>query len=411
MAVGADGMTVFHPNAGDEPALRGLSAEARLATLPGVDGVGESVVRPRPASAWTRIVPDGRATLELALFALPALLAPLLLFKYLAGTYHERPITLDGRYYPDGGFLFDLHVMWKAGHDIVLGHSPYPFVYPAPAAVLMVPFGALPWKVAVVAFALAVYATAVAALRLVGVRDWRCYGAALGSLPGFTAVTAGTLSWPLAFGAAAAWRYRERRWVVAASIVGVVVTKLFLWPLFIWLVATRRLRTAVTTAALGLVVVIGSWAVIGFDGLLDYPHRLGRTAGLEQTKSFSVFSLMRLLGAGSREAHVALAALTLVAVATIFLAARGEDGDRRAFACAVGAGLLLSPIVWPHYLVLGFIVLALYQPRLGAAWIVPVFLWVLPWQPNRVSSLLTAFAVILVAGTLAVRRELPARRA
>ena len=143
------------------------------------------------------------------------------------------------------------------------------------AAVLMVPFGALPWKVAVVAFALAVYATAVAALRLVGVRDWRCYGAALGSLPGFTAVTAGTLSWPLAFGAAAAWRYRERRWVVAASIVGVVVTKLFLWPLFIWLVATRRLRTAVTTAALGLVVVIGSWAVIGFDGLLDYPHRLG----------------------------------------------------------------------------------------------------------------------------------------
>src|SRR5207247_2331922 len=123
---------------------------------------------------------------------------------------------------------------------------------------------------------------------------------------GFTAVTAGTLSWPLAFGAAAAWRFRERRWIVAASIVGVVVTKIFLWPLVIWLVATRRLRTAVTTVGLGVVVVFASWAVIGFDGLLDYPHRLGRTAGLEQKKSFSVFSFMRLLGLSPGVAHAIL---------------------------------------------------------------------------------------------------------
>ena len=56
---------------------------------------------------------------------------------YLIGAYHPRPGVLEGKYYPDGGFLFDLHTMWQAGHDVVTLHSPYPFVYPAPAALVM----------------------------------------------------------------------------------------------------------------------------------------------------------------------------------------------------------------------------------------------------------------------------------
>ena len=123
-----------------------------------------------------------RAVGEVLFFALPALIAPMLLLEYLIGTYHVHPLTVGGRYFPDGGFLFDLHVLWKAGHDIVTGHSPYPFVYPAPAAILMTPFGALPWTVAVAAFAVGTIAATVCALRVLGVRDWRCYGAALASL-------------------------------------------------------------------------------------------------------------------------------------------------------------------------------------------------------------------------------------
>src|SRR2546423_9196156 len=132
-----------------------------------------------------------RAFVETAVFILPAFLGPAAIVAYLVGRYHVHPLTVDGKHFPDGGFLFDLHVMWKAGHDVVTGHSPYPFVYPAPAAILMVPFGILPWKVAVVAFSLTVMATAVLTLRVLGVRDWRCYAAALGSLPGVPAVTAG----------------------------------------------------------------------------------------------------------------------------------------------------------------------------------------------------------------------------
>jgi hypothetical protein len=345
---------------------------------------------------------------DVGLFVIPALISPFLLFRYLIGTFHEHPFTMNGQFYPDGGFLFDFHVMWNAGHAIVLGHSPYPFVYPAPAAILMVPFGALPWKVAVVAFALGLYASAFFTLRLLGVRDWRCYGAALGSLPGVTAVTAGTLSWPLALGAALVWRYRHKRWVVAAAIVGVIVTKLFLWPLVVWLIATRRFRTALTTVGLGIVVVFGSWAVIGFDGLLEYPRRLGGIASVEQEKGWSLFPLMRSLGVPPSTAHLVLVFLTLAAVAGIVLIARRPDGDRRAFAVAVGAALLLAPIVWPHYLVLLFVVLALFRQSLSAAWTVPLLYWVLPYwvfhgSRGHAWSILIAFAITLL-GALAARR-------
>ena len=373
-------------------------------------GVDIAQVQRVKVSAPTTKAPRFGGFFDVGLFVIPALISPLLLFRYLIGTFHEHPFTMDGHYYPDGGFLFDFHVMWNAGHAIVLGHSPYPFVYPAPAALLMVPFGALPWKVAVVLFALGLYASAFFTLRVLGVRDWRCYGAALGSLPGVTAVTAGTLSWPLALGAALAWRYRNRRWVVAAAIVGVIVTKLFLWPLVIWLIATRRFRTTLTTAVVGIIVVFGSWAVIGFDGMLEYPRRLGGIASVEQEKGWTIFPLMRSLGVSAGTAHLVLLFLTLAAIAGIILIARGADGDRRAFAAAIGAALLLAPIVWPHYFVVLFVVLALYRRSLSAAWIVPLLYWVLPYwvfhgSRGHAWSILIAFAITLLVALAAWRAK------
>src|SRR5438874_8273014 len=219
---------------------------------------------------WDRFVAHVRIALEATFFVLVPFFAPAVIVAYLIGAYHSHPGSVDGIYFPDGGFLFDLHVMWKAGHDIVTGHSPYPFVYPAPAAFLMVPFGILPWKLAVVAFSLFVAGALFLTLRLLGVRDWRCYGIAYASAPFVGSIAVGTLSTFLALCAAAAWRYRDRRWLVAAAIAAAVVTKVFLWPLAIWLVATRRLRSAATTVFVGAVTLFGCWAMIGFAGLTGY---------------------------------------------------------------------------------------------------------------------------------------------
>jgi alpha-1,2-mannosyltransferase len=378
----------------------------------GVNEGGLRFVPGRPRRQPTAGASHLRGFAEVAFFVLPAFIAPMLLFEYLVGTYHVHPLIVGGRYFPDGGFLFDLHVLWKAGHDVVMGHSPYPFIYPAPAALFMVPFGALPFKVAVVAFALVAAGATVLTLRLLGVRDWRCYGIALGWMPTTSTITLGAFSTLLALGAAVAWRYRDRRFVVAFAIAAVVTTKVFLWPLFVWLLATRRFRTGITTVVSGAVLVLGCWAVIGFQGMLDYPHQLRSLAGNQEARSYSPTALMQSLGLSMHEAHIGLAVLAIIVVAAILVVARGADGDRRAFAVALGAALVLSPIVWVHYLVLLYVVVALYKKRVSAAWIVPLAYWTLPSQDSQGSAsiILRLYVITAVAVALAVaqRRLRPA---
>jgi len=354
------------------------------------------------SARWRGVLTAPRTIFEALFFVLLPLTGPAMIVAYLVGAYQPKPGIVDGKYFPDGGFLFDLHVMWNAGHDVVTGHSPYPFVYPAPAAFLMAPFGALPWSVAVVAFTLSLVVALVLTLRLLEVRDWRCYAVVLACLPMASSVMIGTLSPFLALGAAAAWRYRDRRWVVATAIAAVVVTKILLWPLAIWLVATRRFRSAAATVTVGICLLFSSWALLGFNGLLDYPHRLGRVAGLEQDKSYSPFALFRSLGMPTASARLALVALAIVAVAAVIAVARGNDGDRRSFVVALLAGLLLSPIVWLHYLVVLVVPIALYRPRLGAAWLVPLAYWFFPGQENHGSARNIALMFVLTAATLAL---------
>jgi hypothetical protein len=376
-----------------------------------VRGLPVRTIRRRDAGA--AVLTHGRGIGEVFFFVfVPFYLGPLLIAQYLAGLYHAHPITVDGKYFADGGFLFDLHTLWQAGHNIVTGNPVYPFVYPAPGAVAMVPFGLLPWKVAVVAFSLLLIGAAFLTLRVLGVRDWRCYGAALASLPGTSAVTLGSYSWLIALAAALAWRYRDRRFVVAAAIAAAVVTKIFLWPLVVWLVATRRFRSALTTVVVGIVVVFGSWAMIAFDGLRQYPHVIGHTAALEEARSYSPFSLLRAIGVPSGSARIALLVLTLATCAALFAIARGRDGDRRAFVCAIAAGLILSPIVWVHYFVLLFVVIALYRPRLSAAWVLPMLYWLLPGQDSHGSTavILTAYAMTAAVAAAVWLRPTPQLR-
>jgi len=341
----------------------------------------------------------GRTAVSGLLFALP-FAGPAAIFAYLVGLYHPHPGTIDGKYFPDGGFLFDLHVMWKAGHDVVTGHSPYPFVYPAPAVILMVPFGVLPWKAAVVAFTIVLVAAMILALRLLGIRDWRCYGAALASVPMFGSLAVGSLSPLLVLAAAMAWRYRDRRFVVAAAIAGAVVTKIFLWPLLVWLVATRRVRSAATTIVLGVVTVFGCWAMIGFAGLRGYPHQVGHVAGLEQYQSYSGLALAHSLGLSHTAARLAMLAVGACVLVAIAFVARQGDGDRRAFVLAIGAALLLSPIVWMHYLLLLFVPIALYQRRFGLAWALPLLYWL--WGGQQSDGSLAVILWVLAVAILSV---------
>ena len=157
------------------------------------------------------------------------------------------------------------------------------------------------------------------------------------------------------------------------------------------------------SVAFGGVLAVGSWAVIGFDGMLDYPRHLGDIASSQQARSYSPLALMRSLGMSNTMSHVVLLAMTLAAAGAIAALARGRDGDRRAFVAAVGAALVLSPIVWLHYFALLYVVIALYRKRLNVAWLLPLTYWLIGHQDSGGSAarILGAYAIAAVTVALA----------
>jgi alpha-1,2-mannosyltransferase len=328
--------------------------------------------------------------------------------------------------------LGDWEIFRAAARSVLHGASPYGapeaaalahndrYVYPPITALLVAPLAVLPDEAGRVLVLLLALACVPVALRLLGVSDWRCYGLALLTAPVLDTVSLGALSSLLLVGIAAAWRYRDRRRLAALVAAVTAVAKLFVWPLLVWLAATRRLRTAVAAAALALVLLASGWAAIGFAGLRSYPTLLRVLSRVEAVQSYSLVGLLRLDGA----AATALTALLAVAVvAAIVLAARGADGERRALVLAVAGALAATPVLWLHYFVLLFVPLGLTRPRLSALWFAPLAFWVTPIAHSNGSLWRTCFAlgvaVAIVAGTLlgrpaasaaAGRRPAPAGR-
>ena len=317
-------------------------------------------------------------------------------------------------------FGFDFHAFWVAGGDVLHRESPYPpptaealkgedqYVYPPSLAFVLAPLALLPFALAAIVFAAILVASVFATLRILGVRDWRCYGATFLCLSVIDGVRLGSISALIALGAAVAWRYRDNRWVVAAAVGALVAAKIFLWPLLVWLVATRRTVSALVAAAAGAAATLAAWSLIGFAGLSAYPALLGALADLLQRKSYSLVALVMSLGVAAEDARRVALVVGAVALASIFVLVRSRDGDRTAFVAALGAALLLSPIVWSHYFVLLLVPLGISRPRFSAAWLLPVLLWL---SPNQSDGETVRIGIVLVVALVVFALTLrPANR-
>ena len=96
----------------------------------------------------------------------------------------------------------------------------------------------------------------------------------------------------------------------------------------------------------------------------------------------------------------------LIGVAVLAVGAflfRADRTSERPFLVALGAGLLTTPILWPHYLVLLALPTALARPRFSVWWLLPLLLWFdgdgrSGGDPGRILAVLClAFAVFAVA--------------
>ena len=94
------------------------------------------------------------------------------------------------------GSLKDWEIFRSASHSVVHGRSPFPpatsaalahgdtYVYPPITALLLTPLAFLPVVAGKALFLLLALGCLLLALRLLGVRDWRCYGLAAPHRPG-----------------------------------------------------------------------------------------------------------------------------------------------------------------------------------------------------------------------------------
>lgn len=327
-------------------------------------------------------------------------------------------------------FAFDFHTFWNAARNVLDGRTPYPrsaaianvhstsadyefFVYPPPFVLALAPLAALPFAVAAALYTIGLLGCVIVALRLLGVTDWRCYGLAFATVPVLSSLRLGEVTPILLLFVAVAWRYRDRWAAAGAAVGGVVVLKLFLWPLVGWLLVTRRWKAAALACAGGSAVTALAWAAIGFRGMRDYPSLLRELARLEARQSYSLVAFAeRLHLPAPQVTWVVLALAALAGVALLCVHAEPSEFDARVYSAAICLALLLTPILWLNYGALLVAPIAIASPELSFGWAVPLAFWLSPF-PLAMRHATWHLAVVLatVLAVVVTTRRDPGLRA
>jgi alpha-1,2-mannosyltransferase len=277
------------------------------------------------------------------------------------------------------GVGWDFHAYYVGARAYLHGVSPYPahtlaalsgkqeFVYPAPMAALLAPLALMPYSVALILWLVGSVAAIAVGIRILGVRDWRCYGALFLTHPVLESVRLGTVMPMLMLLLALLWRYRDRIMLAAILAALLAVSKVLLFPLLVWLAATRRFRAAALGAAFAAGTCLIGWLPLHLSSLTTYPALLHALASFEETFSYSLTSFVVGLGASSAAATAVAWSAGAALLALVVTAGRTDDflGLRLALA----ASFVLSPIVWGHYYVLLIVPLAIRWPRFALVWL------------------------------------------
>jgi hypothetical protein len=317
---------------------------------------------------------------------------------------------------------FDLHHAFRpAAVDVLEGRSPYPpptlealssrteGVYLPIAVFLFLPFALVPPLAADLAATVVVTAAGAAALWLLGVRDRRCYGLALFSMPVLAGIQTANLTLPLGLALAGIWVMRSRRIAPGLVLAVTLATKLFFWPVLIWFVATRRYRAAASAVVASALLIVGSWAALGFAGARDYPEILRLLSAALETDSYTPFAVAYDLHAPEPLARaIGFLLGAAVLVGCWILGRRGDDVG--SFTLAIFAALLFTPIIWLHYFALLFVPVAIVHKRLSLLWLVPMATWFYATGEGNGSTAQTALVLLTFAVLLALTlRATPAR--
>jgi hypothetical protein len=259
----------------------------------------------------------------------------------------------------------DLQVFLRAGSAVAHGRALYPhvgtpavysgasFVYPYLAAWPFAPLSSLSSDAASTVFFVLCAVAVIAVTLAVSDRDWWSATLVLCTSFTITGLQLGSLSPLLFVGVVLLWHLRDRPVAFGLVAAPVVASKLFLAPVLLWPLATRRYRTFGWATGATLAVLAAGF-VLGPIGPGTYARLLSALSAHESRSGFGLVGALRNhVGLGAT-----LAQLIAVAVAGgLFAGAwwryrRSGLSDRALFSVAILASLVLTPVLWSHYLVL-----------------------------------------------------------
>ena len=297
----------------------------------------------------------------------------------LAFELKVQPIAVDFRsaYFPAAVRLLNGGSPYAGAthYEILEG---YAFVYPAFAAVAFGPFALISRIAGQLLYTAICIACVPAALRVLNVRDWRVYGITLLWFPVYTGWLSANLTLPLVLLTAVAWRYRDRPLIAGLVTVAAISLKPFIWPLGLWLLATRRWRAAGYALVCGLVFNLVAWGVVGFNEIHAYLRVSGKVTDALWREGYGMLAVAHHLGLGRGAADALLLAVSATVGLTVIYVGFFRRQEREAMVLAILLMLVASPLVWTHYFALLLVPLALMRPRLTAVWAAPILIWVCP---------------------------------
>ena len=312
------------------------------------------------ARAYAAIAACGSLVLGVALLAL-----------YAASALHDpagRPVNNDFNVFWSAGRLalggharlaYDLDALRLAEHvgaQPEAGQQMLPFLYPPVFLLACLPFAALPFAPAAVAFVLGGYALFVASLRPLLPRAWPLLPVLgfPGAVINAASMQNGCLS-AACFAGAACWL--ERRPALAGALLGVFAFKPQLGlciPLA--LAGARRWTAFLACAASACLLVLLSWAVfgtaawVGFAGAIPVSEAILHMPAV-MANGCSVYAAALVLGAPYGWAAACQGACALAAMLTLLHVARRRQGGLPEMAALACAALLCTPYVMDYDLI------------------------------------------------------------
>ncbi len=279
------------------------------------------------------------------------------------------------------------------------------YMYAPPLGIAIAPLAELELDVGMAAWHLLRIIALVAACGLLPVPGWvrlATFGVAALSLGVTRDLLLGNVSVLLLLPLAAAWRWLDRPFGAIAQALAMAVRPT-LGVLLLWQLLRRQWRAVAWTIGAGLVLIVLTLPFVGLEGYRDYLtvlRNLGGVTGVEHNLDISTAFLT--LGADEQLAELALLAGYGLAIAAIGLSLRREPD--LGFVVTATASLLLSPLLWDHYLAM-LVLPAAYLAARGRTW--GLLLPLLSWLPPIAAPFLAPFVVL--AATWAPFLARPAR--